>query len=101
MTAQKTPLAAAIFASLYPASQAIAQESAPKVTGLEPVIVTATRRAEKLQEVPQSITALSTEFIQKQAIVNTPAQRSFCRGLPATENSASTARSRSTSTTSR
>ena len=71
MTAQKTPLAAAIFASLYPASQAIAQESAPKVTGLEPVIVTATRRAEKLQEVPQSITALSTEFIQKQAIVNT------------------------------
>jgi iron complex outermembrane recepter protein len=74
MTDQKKPLAAAIFATLYPASQAIAQETpapAPAATGLEPVIVTATRRAENLQSVAQSVTALSTEFIQKQALTNT------------------------------
>ena len=72
MTEHKTPLAAAIFASLYPASQALAQEApAPGATGLEPVIVTATRREQNLQDVPQSVTALSTEFIQKQALTNT------------------------------
>jgi iron complex outermembrane receptor protein len=72
MTDQKTPLAAAIFATLYPASQAIAQETppAPEATGLEPVLVTATRRSEDLQDVAQSVTALSTEFLQKQALTN-------------------------------
>jgi outer membrane receptor protein involved in Fe transport len=73
MTQQKTPLAAAIFASLYPASQGLAQEApeTPEATRLEPVTVTATRRTENIQEVPQSVTALSTEFIQKQALTNT------------------------------
>ena len=71
MTDQKTPLAAAIFATLYPASQGLAQEAAPPVaTRLEPVIVTATRRTENLQDVAQSVTALSTEFIEKQALTN-------------------------------
>src|SRR5688572_2563748 len=70
MTDQKTPLAAAIFASLYPASQGLAQEAAPQATGLEPVIVTAARRSEELQDVAQSVTALSTEFLEKQALTN-------------------------------
>jgi outer membrane receptor protein involved in Fe transport len=71
MTEQKTPVAAAVFASLYPASQALAQEAPPvAATRLEPVTVTATRRSEELQDVSQSITALSTEFIEKQALTN-------------------------------
>jgi len=72
MIEQKTPLAAAIFATLYPASQAMAQETEPAgpTTRLEPVTVTATRRSENLQDVAQSVTALSTEFIQKQALTN-------------------------------
>lgn len=73
MTEQKTPLAAAIFATLYPASQALAQDAEQAVDAprLEPVTVTATRRSENIQNVAQSVTALSTEFIQKQALVNT------------------------------
>lgn len=72
MIEQKTPLAAAIFATLYPASQALAQEAPPAgpTTRLEPITVTATRRSENMQDVPQSVTALSTEFIQKQALTN-------------------------------
>jgi iron complex outermembrane recepter protein len=71
MIEQKTPLAAAVFATLYPASQTLAQET-PKenTTRLEPVTVTATRRSENLQDVAQSVTALSTEFIEKQALTN-------------------------------
>ena len=72
MIDQKTPLAAAIFATLYPASQTLAQEApnAKTTTRLEPVVVTATRRSENLQDVAQSVTALSTEFIEKQALTN-------------------------------
>ncbi|HET8692789.1 MAG TPA: TonB-dependent receptor [Steroidobacteraceae bacterium] len=72
MIEQKTPLAAAVFASLYPASQAMAQNVPPAgdPTRLESVTVTATRRSENLQDVAQSVTALSTEFIQKQALTN-------------------------------
>ncbi len=69
-----TPLAAAVFAVLYPASQANAQAqqelSDADRARLEPVIVTATRRQQNMQEVPQSVTALSTEFIEKQALTN-------------------------------
>jgi outer membrane receptor protein involved in Fe transport len=71
MTEQKTPVAAAVFASLYPASQALAQEAPPvAATRLEPVTVTATRRSEDMQDVAQSVTALSTEFIEKQALTD-------------------------------
>ncbi len=69
MTDQKTPLTAAILATLYPASQAVAQEE-PGAKRLEAVTFTATRRSENLQDVAQSVTALSTEFIQKQALTN-------------------------------
>jgi len=73
MMDQKTPLAAAIFATLYPAAQGLAQQQPPPVrdpTRLEPVTVTATRRSENLQDVAQSVTALSTEFLEKQALTN-------------------------------
>jgi outer membrane receptor protein involved in Fe transport len=71
MNERQTPLAAAVFAVLYPAAQAVAQqEPAAQGTRLEQVVVTATRRSENLQDVAQSVTALSTEFIEKQALTN-------------------------------
>src|SRR5262245_29230647 len=72
MNDQKTPLAAAIFATLYPAAQGSAQEG-PETrdpTRLEPVTATATPPSEHLQDVAQSVTALSTEFLEKQALTN-------------------------------
>jgi outer membrane receptor protein involved in Fe transport len=66
MTNRKIPLTAAICAALNPAYLAIAQD-APEANRLEAVIVTATRREVNLQDVSQSVTALSTEDIAKQA----------------------------------
>jgi len=66
MSNRKLPLAAAICAALNPAHAAIAQEDSA-AGRLEPVIVTATRREANLQNVAQSVTALSTEDIAKQA----------------------------------
>jgi outer membrane receptor protein involved in Fe transport len=66
MTDRKIPLAAAICAVLQPVSVALAQQ-APDPTRLESVVVTATRREVNLQNVAQSVTALSTEDIARQA----------------------------------
>ena len=67
----KSPLALAVAAALYPAVSALAQTTEPARTDtIEEVTVTATRRSENMQEVPQSVTALSNEFIQKQALNN-------------------------------
>lgn len=60
-----TPLAAAVIAVLYPATAVLAQGAAPG--RLEEVVVTATRREINVQSVSQSITAFSTEDIEKQA----------------------------------
>lgn len=65
---RKTPLAIAVAAALYPAALILAADRAGDT--LEEVIVTATRREVNLQAVPQSVTALSTEFIKKQALTN-------------------------------
>ena len=72
MKERMTPLTAAIFAVLYPASAALAQQAPPPAapTRLEPVTVSATRRDENLQDVGQSVTAISTEAIEKQALQN-------------------------------
>ncbi|MEX2150429.1 MAG: TonB-dependent receptor [Steroidobacteraceae bacterium] len=67
MNDRMTPLAAAILAVLYPATGALAQRAGSDDARLEEVVVTATRRAVNLQEVAQSVTALSTEDIAKQA----------------------------------
>jgi outer membrane receptor protein involved in Fe transport len=66
MTDRKIPLAAAICAALNQSTVALAQQQ-PDPSKLEPVIVTATRRAVNIQDVAQSVTALSTEDIAKQA----------------------------------
>jgi outer membrane receptor protein involved in Fe transport len=63
-----SPLAIAIAAVLYPGTATLAAEG--RGDTLEEVIVTATRREINLQVVPQSVTALSTDFIQKQALTN-------------------------------
>jgi outer membrane receptor protein involved in Fe transport len=67
MNDRMTPLAAAIFAVLYPATGALAQRAASDGARLEEVVVTATRREQNLQDVAQSVTAISTEDIEKQA----------------------------------
>jgi len=53
---------------LYPSAATFAQDTGGAT--LEEIIVTATRREVDLQDVPQSVTAISTEFIQKQALTN-------------------------------
>lgn len=65
-----TPLAIAIGAILYPGTLVLAQGKSGAGEQLEEVIVTATRRQADLQQVPQSITALSTDFIQRQSLTN-------------------------------
>jgi len=65
MNNRMTPLTAAIIATLYPASAALAQRTTSDGARLEEVVVTATRREANLQEVAQSVTALSTEDIAK------------------------------------
>ena len=59
-----TPLAAAVVSALYPGAAAQAQSEAG---GIEEIVVTATKRAVNLQDVPQSITAFSTADIEKMA----------------------------------
>jgi outer membrane receptor protein involved in Fe transport len=65
MIEQKTPLALAIIAVLYPTANALAQQA--EVRRLDEVVVTATRREINVQNVPQSITAFSTDDIEQQA----------------------------------
>jgi outer membrane receptor protein involved in Fe transport len=62
-----TPLAAAIFAALYPATAVLAQAQGAGAERLEEVVVTATRREINLQKVSQSVTAFSTQDIEKLA----------------------------------
>ena len=57
-------LSAAISTVLSVASgAAAAQEQPPEVVGLDEVIVTATKRAERLQDVPESISAFDSDDI--------------------------------------
>ena len=67
MNDRMSPLAAAIVAILYPATGALAQRAPSDSARLEEVVVTATRREINLQNVAQSVTAISTEDIEKQA----------------------------------
>jgi iron complex outermembrane receptor protein len=50
------------------ATAAAAQEQAPTVTGLEEVIVTATKRAERLQDVSESIAAFDANAIEMRGL---------------------------------
>ena len=62
-----SPLAGAIVAALYPATAVLAQTQGASTERLEEVVVTATRREINLQKVSQSVTAFSTQDIEKQA----------------------------------
>lgn len=75
-----TPIAAAVVAALYPGNPALAQDQDDdSLRGLEEIVVTATRRATSLQDVPQSVTAFSTDEIQRQAFQN---MEDFMKALP-------------------
>jgi outer membrane receptor protein involved in Fe transport len=66
-----TSLAAAVFAALHAPSTAFSQQPEGGArSGIEEITVTATRREMNIQDVPQSATALSTEFIQQQQLTN-------------------------------
>jgi iron complex outermembrane receptor protein len=70
-------LAAAISATLGVAGTASAQTSG----GLETIIVTATRRAENLQNVPESISAFGTEAIEMRGLKQMDVYAKFIPGL--------------------
>ena len=61
-----TPVAASICAALYPATHAAAQDAT-----LEAIVVTASKREVAMQDLGQSVTALTTGDFQKQAIQGT------------------------------
>ena len=76
-------LAGAILAALYPLSPALAQEAdEPGAGELETITVTATKRSENLQDVPQSITAFTTADIEKNAFKN---MADYVRALPSVQ----------------
>ena len=70
-------LAAAISATLGVAGTASAQTSG----GLETIVVTATRRAENLQDVPESISAFGTEAIEMRGLKQMDDYAKFIPGL--------------------
>ena len=70
-------LAAAISATLGVAGTASAQTSG----GLETIVVTATRRAENLQNVPESISAFDTEAIEVRGLKQMDDYAKFVPGL--------------------
>ena len=62
---KKAPIAAAIVAAIHSAH---AQEATQETGGLAEVVVTASKRAENLQDVPISVTALDSEKLEQQNI---------------------------------
>src|SRR5687768_9317457 len=70
-------LAAAVSATLSVAGTASAQSSG----GLEEIIVTATRRAENLQDVSESISAFDTKAIEMRGLNNVGDLGKFVPGL--------------------
>ena len=59
-----TPVAAAVTAVLYPASQVGAAENESSGAFIEEMIVTARKRTESVQDIPASVQALSQEQIK-------------------------------------
>lgn len=69
LTHRLSPIAAAILAAVYPANEVMAQE-AESAGRFEEITVTATRRERSLQDLGQSVTAFTTEAIERQAFMN-------------------------------
>ncbi|MDH4049510.1 MAG: TonB-dependent receptor [Gammaproteobacteria bacterium] len=75
-----TPIATAVFGAIYPGASALAQSSDESSSGgIEEIIVTATKRAVDLQDVPQSITAFSNADIEKMVFKN---MEDYMKALP-------------------
>lgn len=70
-----TPLAAAVVAAINPGAAA-AQDD---VRGIEEIVVTATRRELSMQDVAQSVTAFSTQDIERMGLVN---MEDYIQALP-------------------
>ena len=62
-----TPAAAAVVSALQPAGTALAQENNDDMV-IDEIMVTATKRAMNIQDLAQSITALTEEDISRQGI---------------------------------
>jgi iron complex outermembrane receptor protein len=72
MIFQRSKLSAAVLAALVflPASEAVLAQSSQSVTAVDEVVVTATRRATSVQDLPMAITALSGDALQQRNIAN-------------------------------
>ncbi len=75
MSRKLTPLAAGLLASTFMVAPAFAQDadSAPQAEDAmddNVIIVTATRRAENVQDIPIAVTAVTPEQLDKQGVVN-------------------------------
>ena len=80
-----TPLSAAVIGALNPANPALAQEQ-NQAGRIEEIVVTATKRAMPLQDVPQSIQAFSQEDIEKMVMKN---MEDYTRAAPSVTLTAS------------
>ncbi|MEM1113299.1 MAG: TonB-dependent receptor [Pseudomonadota bacterium] len=80
-------LVSGLCAVALPAAPALAQQQQALATGtvLEEIIVTATRRAQALTEVPSAITSLDTETLINTGITDINAIADFVPGLTATD----------------
>lgn len=81
-----TPLSAAVIGALNPANPALAQVQGDDSGRIEEIVVTATKRAMPLQDVPQSIQAFSQEDIEKMVIKN---MEDYVRAAPSVTLTAS------------
>ena len=81
-----TPISAAVIAALNPGASAVAQEDDANDFGIEEIIVTATKRAMPLQDIPQSIEAFSQEDIEKMVMRN---MEDYTRAAPSATLTAS------------
>jgi iron complex outermembrane receptor protein len=66
-----TPLATAVMFALHPTAPALAQDTDESDEfGIEEIVVTATKRAVNIQDVPQSIIAFSTAEIERRGMLD-------------------------------
>ena len=65
-----TPLATAVMYAISPSTAAAQEVDEINELAIEEIIVTATKRAVNIQDVPQSITAFSTQEIERRGMLN-------------------------------
>ena len=92
----------AIALSLCLAAPVMAQDEMPQAPeeeslALEEVVVTATKRAEDIQEVPMSVTAFTSEFFKDSGVTNLSGLEQYTPSLkitPGTDSNATSIRIR-------